>query len=93
MGRYDAPALIDYVSNATGGSRLSWVGHSEGTLQVFTGLSLPENAAAAAKLNLFVAMAPVAYLGARSESWVFLATLLRVAHPPRPAPVPPAPPP
>jgi len=61
MGQYDFPAQINYVLSATGQQTLSYVGISQGTCQVFAALS--ENAAMAPKINLFVALAPVAYLG------------------------------
>lgn len=58
MARYDAPALIDYVLEATGKKQLTYIGHSEGTTQFFLGASLlPEFYTE--KVNLFMALAPV----------------------------------
>jgi pimeloyl-ACP methyl ester carboxylesterase len=34
MAFYDAPAMINYVLATSGSSTVSWVGHSEGTIQV-----------------------------------------------------------
>jgi len=48
--------------NATGAQTLSYIGHSQGTIQAFAGFSLPQNAEIASRVNLFVAMAPVAYV-------------------------------
>ncbi len=52
--------MVGYVLNQTSASSLSWIGHSQGTIQAFSGLSV--NPAVAAKVNLFVALAPVAYV-------------------------------
>jgi hypothetical protein len=49
---------------------LFYVGHSEGTTQAFAGF---EDASLAAKVKLFVALAPVAYVGDMTS--VFLQTL------------------
>jgi pimeloyl-ACP methyl ester carboxylesterase len=61
MGLIDFPTQIDYVLNFTGEQKLTYIGHSEGTIQAFLGLiSLPEMAS---KLNLYVPLAPIAYVG------------------------------
>lgn len=57
LGKYDNPAMIDYVLNHTGNEKLTYMGHSEGTSSMFTSLSHNfgdlQN-----KINLFIAMAP-----------------------------------
>ena len=59
MGERDLPAFIDFILETTGFKQLSYVGHSEGTTQMFLGASLqPEYFKE--KINLFVALAPVA---------------------------------
>jgi len=60
MAQYDMPANIAYVLGSTGRDTLSYVGHSQGTIQAFAGLSV--NQTVAAKINLFAALAPVAYV-------------------------------
>jgi len=60
MANIDLPNMIDYVLNQTGESQLFYVGHSEGTIQAFSGF---ENSTVAAKVKLFVALAPIAYVG------------------------------
>lgn len=66
MAAEDVPTLINYVTTFTGKSTTSWVGHSEGTIQMFAaGSSQSADAflvTQLAKLNLFVALAPVAYV-------------------------------
>lgn len=61
MGMKDLPAMIDLVLKETGQSKLSFLGHSMGTTQMLIGLSMiPEYYKD--KINLFVAMGPVARL-------------------------------
>ncbi|KAL7694581.1 putative AB-hydrolase lipase domain, alpha/Beta hydrolase [Plasmopara halstedii] len=61
MALYDMPAMIQFVLNTTGQSTLSYVGHSEGTMQAFAGFSV--NQELAQKVSYFGALSPVAYLG------------------------------
>ena len=60
MAAIDLPTHINYVLQQTGKSELSYVGHSEGTIQAFAGFII--NPAIAAKVNVYLAMAPVAYV-------------------------------
>ena len=58
MGKYDLPAVIDMIQTETGGQKVAYVGHSQGTTQMFTGLA--ENSAYFQdKVPLFVAVGPV----------------------------------
>ena len=57
MGTFDIPAIIDFIIEQTGQSKLSHVAHSMGTTQMFIGLSML-NDYYKEKLNLFVALAP-----------------------------------
>jgi len=59
MALFDLPAHVDYVLRATGQPSLSYIGHSEGTIQAFAGFS--RNSTLSSKVNLFVAFAPMAY--------------------------------
>ncbi|CAK1554547.1 unnamed protein product [Leptosia nina] len=59
-GYYDLPATIDLVLEKTGASQINAIGHSQGTTIFFVLASLrPEYNE---KVNLLVAMAPVAFL-------------------------------
>ena len=59
MGLKDLPTFIDLILEETGLENISYVGHSEGTTQMFLGASLnPEYFTE--KINLFIALAPVA---------------------------------
>jgi len=60
MGRFDLPAVIDYVLNATGKEKLSYIGHSMGTTMFFVLLSTkPEYNT---KVNFMGALGPAVYL-------------------------------
>ena len=59
MAEQDLPTFIDFVLEETGYEKLSYVGHSEGTTQMFLGASLNPDYFNQ-KVNLFVALAPVA---------------------------------
>ncbi|GAB9465923.1 Lipase [Globisporangium polare] len=70
MGKYDLPAMINYVLNTSKRPTLSYIGHSEGTMQAFAGFSL--NQEVAQRVSYFGALAPVAYVGS-TTSPVFIA--------------------
>ena len=59
MGEKDLPAFIDFILESTGKEKISYVGHSEGTTQMFLGASLKPDYFNE-RINLFVALAPVA---------------------------------
>lgn len=62
LALYDVPAQIDYVLEKTGREQISYMGHSQGNTQMFTALA--ENFGnMTAKINFFVAIAPVTKLG------------------------------
>lgn len=58
MGLLDTPAVIDYILGVTGRPKVAYIGHSQGTTQMFYGLSENE-ALFKDKVSLFVALAPV----------------------------------
>ena len=59
MAEKDLPTFIDHILEATGSEKISYVGHSEGTTQMFLGASLQPDYFKE-KINLFIALAPVA---------------------------------
>jgi pimeloyl-ACP methyl ester carboxylesterase len=79
MAKYDAPAMIKYVKSQTGAGKVNWVGHSEGTMQMFAAGAYPSSLGGptvdATDINLFVALAPVGSI-ANIES----KELLALAH-------------
>jgi pimeloyl-ACP methyl ester carboxylesterase len=61
MGQFDQPALWTYIIQKTGVEKITYIGHSQGTAQMFAALS--ENPQFFKnKLNLFIAIAPVVKL-------------------------------
>ncbi|CAG9313493.1 unnamed protein product [Blepharisma stoltei] len=57
MADYDLPAVIPYVLQTTGQKKLTYIGHSQGTLQMFAHLS--SNQTFINNINIFIALAPV----------------------------------
>jgi len=73
MVEYDLPTVIDFVLKTGGQSQLSYVGHSQGTLMGFAGFG---DKALAKKVNVFVALAPVAWVhNCKSDLLTVLAKL------------------
>eukprot|EP00411_Alexandrium_monilatum_P123993 CAMPEP_0175638258 /NCGR_PEP_ID=MMETSP0097-20121207/3132_1 /TAXON_ID=311494 /ORGANISM="Alexandrium monilatum, Strain CCMP3105" /LENGTH=387 /DNA_ID=CAMNT_0016943957 /DNA_START=11 /DNA_END=1170 /DNA_ORIENTATION=+ len=63
MAEYDLPAEVDYILRHTGAQRFAYVGHSEGSTQAFAAFS--SNSKLASKVSVFVAMAPVCFVGSQ----------------------------
>lgn len=70
---YDMPAMLNYALNATQQKELFYVGHSEGTMMIFAGLS--ENEALQKKIKTAFLLAPVAHLGHASSPITYLSSL------------------
>jgi len=62
LGQYDAPTQIDFVRAKTGVDKVTYIGHSQGTSQMFSALA-EGHGKLKDKINLFVALAPVVNLG------------------------------
>lgn len=60
ISKFDLPAMIECALNKTGQSELYYVGHSQGTMMIWAGLS--ENPWLHKKIKLVFALAPVARL-------------------------------
>jgi pimeloyl-ACP methyl ester carboxylesterase len=61
MGLHDLPTFIDHIIETTGQEKITYIGHSQGTTQMFLAASLnPEYFSA--KINLFTALGPVTSL-------------------------------
>lgn len=61
LGSTQLPFLVDYILARSGASRLNgYIGHSQGTTQGFVAFST--NPELAAKVDLFVALAPVVFM-------------------------------
>lgn len=63
MGMYDVKAQLTFVLNFAGVSNLVYVGHSQGTSQMFAALSDPATQAFVnSKVSVFIALAPITYV-------------------------------
>jgi len=60
MAKYDLPGMINYVLQNTTQDQLYYVGHSQGTMLIFAGLS--ENQALQERIKVVFALAPVTRL-------------------------------
>jgi lysosomal acid lipase/cholesteryl ester hydrolase len=61
MGLYDVPAMANHIKTTTGASKISYIGHSEGTTQFFIGASLLDDYYDQT-FNFFAALAPIVRL-------------------------------
>jgi len=59
MAHIDLPTVINYILKTTGAQKLSYVGHSQGTMMGFIGFEDPE---ISKNVNIFIALAPVAWV-------------------------------
>lgn len=73
MAKYDLPTMINYVLKSTKQRQLNYIGHSQGTLIMFTELS--KNKKLSSQIKLFIALAPVAYLSKIQSSIKLFAQL------------------
>eukprot|EP00347_Sterkiella_histriomuscorum_P012882 403366856 len=69
MAKYDQPALFNFVLMKTGVAKVTYIGHSQGTSQMFCALS--ENLQFFKdRMNLFIALAPVVRLDSCSSGLI-----------------------
>jgi pimeloyl-ACP methyl ester carboxylesterase len=61
MAQFDVPAVLQYVTAVTGQPKVVFIGHSQGTTQMFAALASNE-AEVRSRVALFVALAPVSSL-------------------------------
>ena len=73
FAKYDLPAMLNYALNATQQKDLYYVGHSEGTMMIFAGLS--ENEALQKKIKTAFLLAPVAHLEHATSPITYLSSL------------------
>lgn len=62
LAKFDLPANIDFVLEKTNQSKISYIGHSQGTTQMFTALA-EDIDHMTDKINVFIALAPITYIG------------------------------
>ncbi len=61
FAKYDLPASLEFAMACSKQKRISYIGHSQGTTIGFAAFS--QNQTLAAKVDLFIALAPVATVG------------------------------
>lgn len=67
MAEYDLPSNIQAALSISGRENLSYVGHSEGTMQAFIGFG---GARLAAKVSVYIALSPVAFVGSITSTFL-----------------------
>lgn len=60
MGKYDVPAVLDYILALTGHPSLFYIGHSLGNTKLM--IAMNEDERVGDKIKFFVAFAPAVYL-------------------------------
>ena len=60
MGLYDIPAVFDHIRLQTNDQKIAYIGHSQGTTQMFVGLAENEKTYFADKTSIFIGLGPVA---------------------------------
>ena len=71
MGQHDIPAKIDYILRQTEQTKLTYIGHSQGTTQMFCALAEDDNERISSKIELFIALAPITLIGKVSDKDIF----------------------
>ena len=73
MGRFDVKANIELALRISGQQKLTFVGHSQGTSQMFAALADPDTAGFVnSKVKKYIALAPVVYLTHQTSALVSL---------------------
>lgn len=67
LGKYDLPAQINYVLQSTQYEKLTYIGHSQGTTQMYSNLAEANNQMSE-KINLFINLAPITKIGDGQEN-------------------------
>lgn len=61
MGKYDLPAMIDFILKTTQNEKLTYIGHSQGTAQMFAAMTMNMQYYKQ-RINLFIALGPISNL-------------------------------
>ena len=68
MGDKDIPALLDKVTEVSGNAKVTYIGYSQGTSQIFYGLAT-QNPTYSAKLDRVIMLAPCLYIVFGINDW------------------------
>jgi len=77
MAHYDLESFTNYIIKTTGQSKVSYIGHSQGTTMAFAKLS--SEPAFSSKLNIFIALAPVAHLTSQTSQLLTILAKFKTA--------------
>ena len=66
MAEFDIPANFECIQNITGAKQVIYIGHSQGTTQLFAQLCM--NPEFKSKIKVFIALGPVAMVGNQVET-------------------------
>lgn len=75
MAIYDLPANINYILDYTNSQKLTYIGHSQGTIQFFAANCLQD---LASKIEAFVGLGPVMYVNHQESPIVTLVVELEI---------------
>ena len=73
MGQYDVPAFLKKVQELTEHQKVTYIGHSQGTTQLFAALSdpeIPENKRVGHMIHKFIAVTPIVYIARHKSNFV-----------------------
>eukprot|EP00013_Stygamoeba_regulata_P029755 CAMPEP_0177655296 /NCGR_PEP_ID=MMETSP0447-20121125/14874_1 /TAXON_ID=0 /ORGANISM="Stygamoeba regulata, Strain BSH-02190019" /LENGTH=300 /DNA_ID=CAMNT_0019159171 /DNA_START=527 /DNA_END=1429 /DNA_ORIENTATION=- len=76
MAQFDVPDTVNYILSCTDASRLAYVGHSEGTTQLFAALAIDPSLEKS--LNCFVGLGPVMTVRHITSPFLRMAAFLRL---------------
>lgn len=83
MGQFDIPAFYKHILKKTGADKITFIGHSQGTTQMFAALTDPENpsntAFVASKTERFIAFSPIVFMSREGDG--IISTLSRLSWP------------
>ncbi|CAH8624897.1 unnamed protein product [Schistosoma haematobium] len=79
MGKYDLPATLIYILNYTNAEKLSYIGHSQGCQTLLA--CFDEHPIMQSFINLFIALAPAAYLGSIKSPIRYIAPFAKTVEP------------
>jgi pimeloyl-ACP methyl ester carboxylesterase len=75
MGIYDVPANLNYILDYTSQEKLTYIGHSQGTIQFFIANSMLD---IADKIKLFVGVGPVMFVNHQRSPLATIASFLKI---------------
>eukprot|EP00928_Gymnodinium_smaydae_P060929 TRINITY_DN4489_c0_g1_i2.p1 TRINITY_DN4489_c0_g1~~TRINITY_DN4489_c0_g1_i2.p1 ORF type:complete len:295 (+),score=60.33 TRINITY_DN4489_c0_g1_i2:606-1490(+) len=82
MARFDIPALLNTIlANSPGYDKVGYVGHSQGTMQLFIAATEPELSTwVSERISVFVALSPVAMVGNLEATLPRVISRARIGH-------------